>query len=55
MESFLQQWFKPAGRGVSRVEEAVHLAAGWADLAYWSENETGKELSVVLSEFSRSL
>lgn len=44
MESFLQQWFKSAGRGVSRVKETVHLAAGWADLAYLDENE--KESSV---------
>lgn len=40
MEPFLQQWFKSAGRGVGRVKETVHLAAGWADLAHLNENET---------------
>lgn len=46
MESFLQQWFKSAGRGVSRVKEAVHLAAGWSDLAYLDENDTVREVSI---------
>jgi len=40
MEALLQQRFKSAGRGVSRVKETVHLAAGWADLAHLGENET---------------
>lgn len=48
MESFLQQWFKSAGRGVSRVKEAVNLAAGWSDLAYLDENETEKKRPVLL-------
>lgn len=45
MEPFLQQWFKSAGRGVSRVKETVYLAAGWTDLAYLDENQTEKERS----------
>lgn len=48
MEPFLQQWFKSAGRGVSRVKEAVHLTAGWSDLANLDENKTKKETSVLL-------
>lgn len=48
MEFFLQQWFKSAGRRVSRVKEAVHLTAGWSDLAYLDENKTEKETSVLL-------
>lgn len=55
MESFLQQWFKSAGRWVSRVKEAVHLAAGWSDLAYLDENETEREVIIAASQFSRSL
>lgn len=48
MEFFLQQWFKSAGRGVSRVKEAVNLAAGWSDLAHLDENETEKKSSILL-------
>lgn len=47
MKSFLQQWFKSAGRRISRVKETVNLAAGWADLAYLDENQTEKESSVL--------
>lgn len=55
MESFLQQWFKSAGRGVSRVKETVHLAAGWADLANLDENETEREFSIAPLQLSRTL
>lgn len=47
MKSFLQQWFKSAGRWISGVKETVHLAAGWANLTNFNENEREKE-SLVL-------